>query len=88
MDQTVMVHRRVSERRPEFSDADVLTAWENRIRCQIRIGPWPPQYLAIGFDGKGRSLQMVATYDPMADEVLIFHAMRATKAVKSELNLE
>jgi hypothetical protein len=87
MEQSVSVHRRISESHPDISEVDVLTAWRGRVACQMRTGPWPPQYVAVGFDGKGRTLQMVATYDPMADETLIFHAMSVTDKVRKELNL-
>jgi hypothetical protein len=52
------------------------------------VDPWPPQYVAAGFDRKGRMLQMVATYDPKADKTLIFHAMPITGNVKRELGLD
>jgi hypothetical protein len=52
------------------------------------MGPWPPQYVAVGFDGKGRVLQMVAMYDPEQDSVLIFHAMSLTTNVRKELGLD
>jgi hypothetical protein len=81
----IAIHSRISDNHPEISREDVLVAWNARIKCQMRVGPWPPQYLAIGFDGKGRALQMVAVHDPMRDETLIFHAMKATVNVKKEL---
>jgi hypothetical protein len=88
MNQKVSVHERVNKRHPEIDDDDVLAAWRGRIKCQMRIGPWPPQYAAAGFDKKGRALQMVAVYDPTADMTLIFHAMPLTDNVKKELGLK
>ena len=86
---SVIVHDRVIERHPELSKADVVAAWMSRLRCQKRIGPWPPQYVAIGFDRNGRSIEMVAVYDPAADETLIFHAkVPATKKIMHELGFE
>lgn len=87
MEQRVRVHERVGIRHPNVTESDVLTAWHNRIKCQVRIGPWPPQYAAIGFDGTGRALQMVAVYNLLQDEVLIFHAMPASENMKRELGL-
>ena len=88
MKQTILIHERINKKHPEVSAEDVLVAWKNRIRCQRRTGPWPPQYVAVGFDDKGRALQMVSIYDPIADEVLIFHAMLVTKSVKKELGFD
>lgn len=88
MTQEVEVHKRVCEKHREFSEEDVLCAWNNRVVCQMRMGPWPPQYVAVGFDGKGRVLQMVAMYDPEQDSVLIFHAMSLTTNVRKELGLD
>ena len=87
--QKVVVHERVSVRHPELEEGDVLAAWRCRIRCQMRIGPWPPQYVAVGFDGIGRSIEMVAVYDPLADETLIFHANTpVTGNVRKELSID
>ncbi|MEG2629163.1 MAG: hypothetical protein RR997_06305, partial [Raoultibacter sp.] len=72
--QSVTVHDRVQKHHPDLAKNDVLQAWNNRLKCQIRQGPWPPQYVAIGFDNKGRSIEMVGVYDPFEDAVLIFHA--------------
>ena len=87
--RSVHVHDRVIKRHPELAKADVEAAWANRLRCQKRVGPWPSQYVAIGFDGNGRSVEMVAVYDPAADEVLIFHAKTpATKKMMRELGIK
>lgn len=86
--QSVLVHDRVVERHPELSEKDVETAWVNRLRCQKRTGPWPPQYVAVGFDGNGRTIEMVAVYDPGADKTLIFHVRTpATKKIMGELGI-
>jgi hypothetical protein len=84
----VEIHERVCRKHGELSKDEVLKAWDGRIKCQMRTGPWPPQYVAVGFDGKGRALQMVAVYDPAQDFVLIFHAMPLTGSVKQELGLD
>lgn len=87
-DQQVEVADRVTERHPQLSEEDVLAAWRSRVKCQVRIGPWPPQYVAVGFDSKSRPVEMVAVYDPSQDKVLIFHANTpATKKVKKELGI-
>lgn len=86
---SVHVHDRVVERHPELSKEDVRSAWLNRLRCQKRDGPWPPQYVAVGFDSKGRAVEMVAVYSPSNDETLIFHARTpATKKIMHELGIK
>lgn len=88
MEQNVEVADRVPQRHPELSKEDVIAAWNSRLKCQVRLGPWPPQYAAIGFDGHGRSVEMVAVYDPNQDSVLVFHARTpATKKFKRELGI-
>lgn len=87
-EQKVEVAERVFLRHPQLTEDDVLAAWRSRLKCQVRLGPWPPQYIAIGFDGNGRAVEMVAVYDPGQDKVLIFHANTpATKKVKKELGI-
>lgn len=88
MKQAVSVHGRVHERRPDIAEGDVLAAWGSRICCQARTSLQSPQYLAVGFDRKGRALQMVAAYDPKSDRVLIFYAMQVTAKALRELGLD
>lgn len=86
MSQKVSIHERVLRRHPQLTEESILQAWQNRLKCQVRIGPWPPQYVAIGFDGAGRQVEMVAVYDPVDDEVLIFHANSPVSAgIRREL---
>jgi len=53
----VIVHPRVTERHPELSEEDVLVAWSSYVRMAYRGND---QAIAIGFDGKGRALEMSA----------------------------
>lgn len=85
--QRVVVHHRIRERHPDVTEDDVRTAWNSQIKRRKREELHPPQYAAVGFDAKGRLLQMVAVYDPLNDVVLIFHAMRATWNMLNELGL-
>lgn len=73
-DSVVIVHDRVMSRHPELDRESIMAAWRNRVCCQVRLGPWPPQYVAAGFDQAGRPIEMVTVYDPERDTVLIFHA--------------
>ena len=88
MDKIVTVHKRISQKHPDISDEDVIWAWERKIRCRMRVKTEPPQYVAAGFDTKGRALEMVAVYDPAAGETLVFHAMKLTESIKKELGLD
>ena len=87
-DPAVIVHDRVTHRHPELDRESVLRAWRNRVSCQVRLGPWPPQYVAVGFDQTGRPIELVAVYDPERDTVLIFHANTpVSESVKRELGI-
>lgn len=69
-----IVHPRVTERHPELTKRDVLGAWENTIAYLPRLGDDPDQYVAVGADGNGRLIEMVARRSPSGSWV-IFHAM-------------
>ena len=86
-EQRLVVHPRNHQRHPEVSEEDVRTAWRNQIKRRKREGIHPPQYVAVGFDGKGRLLQIVVVYDPKQDTVIAFHSMTATRKMLCELNL-
>lgn len=80
----VRVHPRVMEKRPWLHEEDVLHAWGARLALAERPdGP----LVALGFDAKGRQIEMVAL--SAKGEVLIFHAHEpATKKTLRELGLE
>ncbi len=69
----VIVHKRVHLRHPELDDEDVVTAWEGAIMSAPRILKNPDEYVSLGFDGKGRLVEMVAARSASGDWV-IFHA--------------
>ena len=65
---------------------DIRYAWDNFLRRQYRGAPNEGQVLAIGYDRKGRAVQMVAV--ERAFGVLIFHAMTPpTKGALEELGM-
>ena len=83
---SAFVHGRVSARHPELSEHDVLVAWKSRIAWAVRLTDSRNQIAALGFDDKGRFIEMVAVYD--GDDYLIFHAMTPpSKRTLSELDL-
>ena len=67
---TIVIHPRVMERHPELSEDDVRDAWQAYIRMTRRSNG---QCIAIGFDGKGRALEMVAKEG--GGDILVYHAM-------------
>lgn len=81
----IQVHPRVHQRHPEIKDEDAIAAWTMAIRSVARVWKDPDQYVAVGFDGRGRLLEIVAARDGVGDWV-IFHALTPpTKATMREL---
>lgn len=66
----VVIHPRVMDRHPELAEGDVREAWKNYVRMARR---GDDQYIAIGFDGTGRALEMVAK--ETAGDYLVYHAL-------------
>ncbi len=81
----VRVHPRVSAKRPEISDDDVRTAFEEALRSRGRETD-PIQWVGVGMDRKGRLLEFIAVEDE-PDGWLVFHAMVATTKVLNEVGL-
>ena len=69
-----IVHPRVSERHPELSDADVLSAWNNALTTRHRLDNAGDRLIALGADSGGHLIEMVANQLPDGTWV-IFHAM-------------
>ncbi len=74
MEESVSVHPRVNERHPEIEPADVLAAWAGRLKQAKRAGKFAEETAAVGFDGKGRLLEMVAI-ERADGTFLVYHAM-------------
>lgn len=65
------VHPRVHDRHPEIDDADVICAWDGFAEGVVRdIGE---RELRVGFDSKGRELEMVGVL--AGGGWLVYHAM-------------
>ena len=76
------VHPRVHQRHPEIDDEDVIWAWENCVVIADRI-PNDTQ-LRVGFDLKGRELEMIGWLT--VDGWMVFHAFTPpTKKFKAEI---
>ena len=81
----VGVDPRVTRLHPELSDNDVIFAWEHSVKWSIR--QQSNDYVAIGFDEKGRTVEMVAAR-MKDDTLLIYHARTpATRKFRKELGL-
>lgn len=87
MEDQIIVHGRIMERHPELTPDDIAHAWGNRIASGNRLLIDLNQIVAVGFDSRGRMVEMVAVIDSNG-ETLVFHAMTppSTKTLK-EVNL-
>lgn len=67
-----MVHvlDRIHARHPEIDAKDVLTAWENAVAHAPRNDCRPFEYIAVGFDAKGRGIEMIGRRTPNGDWVI------------------
>jgi len=82
----VTVHPRVHQRHPEIEDTDVITAWRNAIALYRRNYDQPEHYVATGADNKSRMLEMVGV-ETEDGGIYIYHAMKLSQKMKSELGL-
>ncbi len=85
----VYVDDRVETRHPELhiTKEDAATAWHNVVKSKPRLGKNPDEYLAIGIDGKGRMMELVAVRDGEGD-FLIYHAFTPPQGnAKRELGI-
>ena len=86
----IFVSDRVETRHPEqrVTKRDAADAWRRAIRSRPRLGKNPNEYIAIGVDGKGRLVELVAVRDADGD-FLIYHAFTPpTRKFKRELGME
>ena len=69
-----------------LSEDDIRYAWDNYVRKQHRGSPNEGTAVAVGYDMRGRLIQIVAVDRPLG--VLIYHAMTPpTRNVLFELGL-
>lgn len=67
-------------------ELDIRHAWECFVRKQYRGAPNEGEIVLVGYDRKGRLLELVAAERPFG--LIIFHAMRPpTRKVLSELKM-
>lgn len=70
----LVVHPRIFERHPELDEVSVMEAWENALLSAPRIDKNYDEYIVVGFDAKGRLLEMVGARGELGNW-LIYHAM-------------
>ena len=84
-----MIHvlDRIHELHPELEPDDARSAWEGAIAYAVRSDSRPFEYIAIGFDATGRSIEMVGRRT--SDGVwIIWHALTPpTRKALRELGL-
>ena len=82
----VVIHPRVMERHPELSEDDVREAWDGYVRMTRREGA-DSYYVAVGFDLKGRAIELVAV-ETIEGDWSVYHALTPpTRGVLAELGL-
>lgn len=83
---SVVIHPRVMERHPELSEEDVRGAWLCYVSMARREGV-DDYYVAVGFDSRGRAIEMVAV-EMIDGSWYICHALTPpAKSVLRELGL-
>ncbi len=87
MDRVIVLDR-VPERHPDVSKEDAAEAWAHCIACAPAIDVDPDRYIAIGIDGKGRQIELVAVRKD-GGLWLIIHAQHPPKHdIRSRLGFE
>ena len=85
--EKAIVHERVCRLHPELTDDDVLTAWAHIIRSFTRTWTDQRECVAVGVDGKGRLVEMIALRS-LDGSWLIYHALTPpAKKVLKEMGL-
>lgn len=83
----VIAHSRIAKRHPDISEEDVRNAWSAALVIRSRAPRRPEEYASMGFDRKGRPLEMVGVRLE-GGEWLVFHAKTPpTKKMLKELGL-
>lgn len=84
----IVVLDRVEERHPNVSKHDAATAWAAPVAWMPDLGSGDPRrYIGIGFDSKGREIEVVAVRKDV-DTWIIIHAQTPAKiGIKRKLGL-
>ena len=76
-----MVHvlGRIHRKHPELEESDVLEAWSGAVLHVPRLDSRPFEYLVVGYDSRGRAIEMVARR-PAEGDWVIWHAFTPPSA--------
>jgi len=86
--ENIKVHERVCRLHPELNNDDVHMAWKHIIRSFTRTWTDQRECVAVGVDGKGRLVEMIAIRS-QDGSLLVYHAMTPpTKKVLKEMGLK
>ncbi|MDR1421804.1 MAG: hypothetical protein LBI64_02945 [Coriobacteriales bacterium] len=76
---------RIDEKHPDLKTEEILSAWESRVKTQFRLTDEREYMVAVGVSSSGKLIEMIAFDD--GEDTVIFHAMKATKKILTELNM-
>lgn len=84
----IIVLDRVEERHPDVSKEDAAQAWASAVAYMPDFSSGNPErYIGIGFDGKGREIEIVAVRKAV-DLWVVIHAQTPAKTdIKRRLGL-
>lgn len=84
----IVVLDRIEERHPEVSKKDAAEAWSAAIAWMPDTKKGEPgRYIGIGFDGKGREIEIVAVRKSVDTWVIIHAQTPAQRDIKQRLGL-
>ena len=81
----IFVLDRVPERHPDGSKEDAAHAWYHCIKSMPRLAPHRDEHVAIGYDARGRLLEVIAIRNNNGDWLVIHAQTPPQERVKREL---
>ncbi len=86
--ERIIVLDRVTERHPDVSKEDAITAWSHCIASTPAFDVDPDRYIAIGIDGKGRQIELIAVRKPGGLWLIIHAQYPPQHDIKKRLGFE
>lgn len=86
--ERVVVLDRVTERHPDVSKEDAAAAWSHCIASAPAFDVNPDRYIAVGIDGKGRLIELVAVRKDGGLWLIIHAQYPPQHDIKKKLGLE
>ncbi|WP_283171342.1 hypothetical protein [Curtanaerobium respiraculi] len=81
----IFVLDRVHERHPDISKEDAAHAWLHCVRSMPRVGRESEEHVGIGYDAKGRLLEVIAIRNKSGDWLVKHAQTPPQERVKKEL---